>query len=84
MLERFDTDGLTVETGDLVPGAAVLESFGGRIDGLAQWLQRLGESDRQEDPEVAASAVEFVLEGLHLGRRLNRDELDGSSVLYGA
>ncbi len=84
VLERFDTDGLTVETGDLVPGADVLASFGGRIDGLAQWLQRLGESDRQEDPEVAASAVEFVLEGLHLGRRLNRDELDGASVRYGA
>jgi magnesium chelatase subunit I len=84
VLSRFDDEGLTVETGDLVAGTDVLASFGGRIDGLAQWLQRLGESDRQEDPEVAASAVEFVLEGLHLGRRLNRDDLDGSSVRYGA
>ncbi len=84
LLRRFDEDGLTVLTGDLTPGADVLASFGERVDGLARWIEHLGEDDRAEDPEVAASVVEFVLEGLHLGRRLNRDDLQGASVRYGA
>ena len=84
LIARFDDDGLVVTTGDLVPGSDVVAAFGDRIDGLARWLERLGEGDRADDPEVAASAVEFVLEGLHLGRRVNRDELDGSAVRYGA
>ena len=83
LLERFETDGLTVATGDLVPGADVLAAFGGRIDGLARWLHRLGEEDGADDPEVAASAVEFVLEGLHLGQRLSRDRDDDAAVRYG-
>jgi magnesium chelatase subunit I len=83
LVRRFDEGDLEVTTGDLVPGRDVLAAFGGRIDGLAGWLQRLGEGDRADDPEVAASAVEFVLEGLHLGRRVNRDDLDGAAVRYG-
>jgi magnesium chelatase subunit I len=82
LLHRFD-EGLEVETGDLVTGAELLAAFEGRIDGLAGWIERVGEHDRAEDPEVAASVAEFVLEGLHLGRRLNRDELDDGSVRYG-
>ena len=39
-----------------------------RVDGLAEAVQRLTTERR---PEVIASAVEFVLEGLHLNRRLN-------------
>jgi magnesium chelatase subunit I len=83
LVRRFDEDDLQVVTGDLVPGREVLAAFGERIDGLAGWLHRLGEDDRAEDPEVAAAAVEFVLEGLHLGRRVNRDDLDGASIRYG-
>jgi magnesium chelatase subunit I len=82
LLARFEA-GLEVETGDLVTGSDLLAAFGGRIDGLAGWIERLGEHDRAEDPEVAASVAEFVLEGLHLGRRLNRDELGAGTVRYG-
>jgi magnesium chelatase subunit I len=32
---------------------------------------------QEESPGVAASALEFALEGLHLSRRLNKDEADG-------
>ena len=39
-----------------------------RVDGLAAAVRRLTEDQR---PEVIASAVEFILEGLHLNRRLN-------------
>jgi magnesium chelatase subunit I len=31
----------------------------------------------QGDPAVVASAVEFVLEGLHLSRKLNKDRQAG-------
>ncbi len=41
---------------------------------LAGALNKLGAGN--ESPEVA-SAIEFVLEGLHLNRRLNRDQLNG-------
>ena len=39
-----------------------------RIDGLSEAVKRLTNDKR---PEVLASAVEFILEGLHLNRRLN-------------
>jgi magnesium chelatase subunit I len=83
LLARFEA-GLEVETGDLVAGADLLAGFAGRIEGLGRWIERAGERDRTEDPEVAASVAEFVLEGLHLGRRLNRDDLDDGVVRYGS
>ncbi len=93
VVSRFDDEGLVVDTGDLVPGEDVLAAFGGRVEGLADWMERLGDHDTpagaNEAPEIAASVVEFVLEGLHLGRRLNRDDLrpsgaGGASVRYGS
>jgi magnesium chelatase subunit I len=39
-----------------------------RIDGLSDAAKRLTDDQR---PEVLASAIEFILEGLHLNRRLN-------------
>ncbi len=44
------------------------------IDGLADPVAMLTEGDQR--PEVIAAAVEFVLEGLHLSRRLNCDRSD--------
>ena len=41
-----------------------------RLDGLAEAVGRLTNDTR---PEVVASAVEFVLEGLHLNRKINCD-----------
>jgi magnesium chelatase subunit I len=91
LVARFDAEGLTVETSDLAAGADVLAAFGDRVEGLARWTERLGEPapgegggwDARDDAEVAASVVEFVLEGLHLGRRLNREDVDGGRVRYG-
>jgi magnesium chelatase subunit I len=40
-------------------------------------LKRLGLPDR---PETRASVTEFLLEGLHLNKRLNKDELDGKAL----
>jgi magnesium chelatase subunit I len=37
--------------------------------------------DDSERPESIAAAVEFILEGLHLNKRLNRTKL-GGKVIY--
>ena len=76
---RFD-EGSSVETGDLVPAADLLGSLG-TVPGLAQILGRLG--IEQESPGLAAAAVEFALEGLHLNRRLAKDEVAGRTVYGG-
>ncbi len=70
MLHRFDDDAFAVETSDLTTGAEFLAAFGD-VPGLGRLLGRLG--IEEESPGIAASALEFALEGLHLSRRLNKD-----------
>jgi magnesium chelatase subunit I len=79
LLLRFD-EGLAVDTGELVPAGDLLASVGD-LPGLAKMLERLGVEE--ESPGVAASAVEFALEGLFLSRRLNKDGADGSARYTG-
>ena len=73
LIERFD-EGLAVESGDLVPARRLLEQVG-PFPGLAKLLARLDLEDGAEDPALAASAVEFALEGLFLNRRIAKDEV---------
>ena len=42
-----------------------------------------GSASRQESPGLAAAALEFALEGLHLNRRLAKDEVAGRTVYGG-
>ena len=65
--------GQTFDTGADLPASVYLEEMG-QLEGFAGALSKLGAG--RSGPE-AASAAEFVLEGLHLNRRLNRDELAG-------
>jgi magnesium chelatase subunit I len=74
-------EGAMVETGDLVPAADVLAQVG-TVAGLAKVLDRLGHGD-DASPGVVAAAVELVLDGLHLTRRIGKDVVDGRTV-YGA
>ncbi len=74
-LERFD-EGLVVETGAEVKSAAYAGAAG-ELDGFGDLLRRIEHSD---EPAAVASAVDFVLEGLHLNRKLNRDVIDGRNV----
>ena len=69
LLQRFD-EGMVAETSDLLPATELLAQFGD-LPGLGKMLERLGV--REESPGVAASALEFALEGLFLSRRLNKD-----------
>jgi magnesium chelatase subunit I len=77
ILSRF-SGGFTAETSDLTRGTDVLAQFGD-LPGLAKLLERLGVE--QESPGVAASALEFALEGLHLSRRLNKNRF-GAGARY--
>jgi magnesium chelatase subunit I len=82
--EKFDR-GLVVSTGDSVSADSLLEQVGS-VPGLSALLDRLEPSGVGEGPAavgVAAAAVEFALEGLHLNKRLAKDS-DGRRTVYGA
>ncbi|MFJ6195362.1 magnesium chelatase [Micromonospora sp. NPDC092111] len=70
-----------VETGELVSSAELLRQVG-TVPGLAKVLDRLGMGDAPT-PEQAAAGVEFVLEGLHLTRRLGKDVTESGRTVYG-
>jgi magnesium chelatase subunit I len=76
VVESFKS-GLSVETGESMPAAEYLKLLRS-IEGLAEVV---GQVTSDERPEVQASAVEFVLEGLHLNKRLNKDRV-GAQALY--
>jgi magnesium chelatase subunit I len=79
--DRF-TEGDTVRTGALVSGSELLGQIGS-VPGLAQALSALGVGEDNVTPGQVAAAVEFVLESLHLTRRLSKDSVDGTTV-YGS
>ncbi|GIJ33277.1 magnesium chelatase subunit I [Micromonospora sediminimaris] len=74
-------EGQAVETGELVSAADLLRQVG-TVPGLAKVLDRLGIGDAPTTGQAAA-AVEFVLEGLYLSRRLGKDVTDGGRTRYG-
>jgi magnesium chelatase subunit I len=53
------------------------------VPGLAQLLRRLGDDQAAETPGLAAAALEFAMEGLHLAKRLAKEELPGRTVYGG-
>ena len=81
LIERFD-EGLTVESGDLVPAGRLLEQVG-PLPGLAHVMTLLGVEEGAETPGLAASALEFALEGLFLNRRISKDADGDGFVVYG-
>lgn len=70
VVEAFE-EGLVAHTGEGLPSAE-LAALASEVPGLADAVAPLVGPTASE-PAVA-SAVEFVLEGLHLSRRLNKDE----------
>jgi magnesium chelatase subunit I len=73
-------EGVVVETDDVMSAADLLGQLD-RIPGFAAMLAAL--EVQSESRELAASALEFVLDGLHLSRRLDR-EARASGVRYAA
>jgi magnesium chelatase subunit I len=76
LVERFE-GGAEAEVGETV-GSARHEQLAAEIDELRRAVGRL---DVGESPAGVASGVEFVLEGLHLNRRLNK-ERRGAGIRY--
>ncbi len=75
-------DGNIIETGDLVPADEILRQVG-TVPGLAKVLDRLDLGDAPSRGEAAAG-VEFVLEGLHLTRRMSKAFTAEGRTLYGS
>jgi magnesium chelatase subunit I len=70
--------GLSVEVGEAVPSAAYRDIVA-KIDGLGEFVATLaGESEA-----ARAAAIEFVLEGLHLHKLLNKYSVDGRASYMG-
>jgi magnesium chelatase subunit I len=68
LVQAFD-NGLSVEASDLMPAMDYVHQLS-HLDGMNEAVDKLGVGG---NPAAVASAVEFVLEGLHLNRRLNKD-----------
>lgn len=75
-------EGAIIETGDLVSAEELLTQIG-TVPGLAKVLERLGLGDAPS-PGQAAAGIEFVLEGLHLTRRLAKELTDDGRTIYGS
>ncbi len=76
LVERFEA-GAEVEVGDAVAS----EELQRTVAELPELSRAVGRLDIGESPAGVASGVEFVLEGLHLNRRLNK-ERRGGGVRY--
>lgn len=74
LLSRFER-GFNIEVGDGVKSDRYVRLCN-ELPELRTAVNRLG---GQGDPGVAASIVEFVLEGLHLNRKLNKDRSAGKT-----
>jgi magnesium chelatase subunit I len=71
--------GLVAEASDMAPSESYLPLLS-RVEGMQRAVGRLKVG---EQPAAVASAVEFVLEGLHLNKRLNKDKASGRAQYRG-
>jgi magnesium chelatase subunit I len=78
LVQRFDA-GLTFEVSEGQPADKYIASLR-ELPGIEKALKSLGLEKR---PALVASGIEFVLEGLHLSKRINKTELDGASIYAG-
>jgi len=78
VVTRFKA-GLSLEVSDLMPSEEYVR-VAKQIDALGKAVDKLGAGN---DPAAVASAVEFVLEGLHLNKRLNKDKVAGRAQYRG-
>ena len=74
LLQGFD-NGLIVDASALAPTMSYVHQVS-HMDGVSEAVQRLGVGG---SPAAIASAVEFILEGLHLHRKLNKDIRGGAA-----
>jgi magnesium chelatase subunit I len=83
VVEAFD-DGFIIETGERTPSREYV-AWEREVPGLREAVRRsdaFDVTDGAEEPAVVASAVEFLLEGLHLARRLNKERVAGGTIYH--
>jgi magnesium chelatase subunit I len=73
LIDRFEDEGLQAEVGESVPS----DAHGALADTVPELRSAVARLDAGESPAGIASAIEFVLEGLHLNRRLNKERRGG-------
>jgi len=69
-------DGFSVETSDKM-SAKSYARYIKEIPGLPKVVKKMTNA---ETPEVLASILEFIFEGLHLNKRLNKTKVEGKTV----
>ena len=72
LLANFER-GFGVDTGDVMPAMQYVQQVS-EVRGLRA---AVGKLNAQGNPASAAAAVEFILEGVHLNRKLNKDRKPG-------
>src|SRR3989440_2737987 len=75
LVARFE-EGTMLEVGESMPASTYVRAVAESTE-VDNALRRLGLPDKSE---VRASVIEFVLEGLHLNKRLNKDEMGGRAL----
>jgi len=75
LLARFE-QGLSLETGERIPASRYLQM----ASSLPETARILADLDEPNQPASVAAALELVLEGLHLAKRLNKTSVDGTAV----
>ncbi len=80
----FFESGQSVEVGDMLPAKAVLDRIA-KVPGLKKRAEELAAQmipnvpDRECREAAAASAAEFILEGLHVHNKINKSTKTGSA-----
>ncbi len=80
VLEAFGGQELSIDAGQDVPSPD-LAALLGEVPALAEPVRTL--TDGSESPADVAAAIEFILEGLHLSKRLNKHAVAGRAVYQG-
>ena len=80
VLEAFQGHELSIDAGQDVPSAD-LAALLGQVPAMKEPVRSL--TNGSESPADTAAAVEFILEGLHLSKRLNKHAVAGRAVYQG-
>src|SRR5436190_780948 len=67
--------GLSVQVGDDMSSMEYVNQLS-KVGGLSKAIDKL---KGRGNPATIASSIEFILEGLHLNRRLNKDQVNGKT-----
>jgi magnesium chelatase subunit I len=75
IIESFN-DGMGAEVSQSIPSGDYMDGLK-NVPGLREAVKSL---INPKDPAEASSAIEFILEGLHVSNKLNRDVVAGKRV----